>query len=132
MLKIARVDVIVQNVNACTACTTVIQKNRCRKCRTRGLAAGSATWCSFCLVEEESVAKEKALADWDATRCSNSSLKRDLAKRIIIPNKECYGCQKELADGDMQYYCSRCNFMFYKIYYYYYYYCLFNLPSLLG
>ena len=80
------------------------------------MAASGATRCSFCLVEEESVAKEKALAVWDATRCSNSSLKRDLAKRIIIPNKECYGCKKELADGDMQYYCSTCNFVFQNIY----------------
>ena len=68
-------------------------------------------------------------------------------ERIIIPNKECnqafvgggdaklcanyrhnlfacYECEKELADGDILYYCSRCNFMLYKIYYYYQFYIL--------
>ena len=53
----------------------------------------------------------------DAKLCAN--YRHNLfgqSKRIIIPNKECNGCKKELADGDMQYYCSTCNFVFQNIY----------------
>ena len=122
---------------------------RCRKCKTRGLADGSEIQlCSTCNLLCRTNNCKNQLADDHATLCSTCNLlcrtkncnqafvgggdaklcanyRHNLfgqSKRIIIPNKECNGCKKELADGDMQYYCSTCNFVFQNIYYYYYFY----------
>ena len=64
MLKIARKDVGVQNVIACTACTTGTQKLDAPSAKdvVWPLVYSSGTkLCSFCLVEAEAIAKEKRL-----------------------------------------------------------------------
>ena len=43
--------------------------------------------CSTCNLLCRKIGCKKALADGDATLCSDCQLKRDVAKRIIIPNE---------------------------------------------